>query len=83
MLDTRLHTGSAQVNKCLAKWRPVLSSSWLPRKLRLNIVETTRRQACLWSSSVWTTVKAQRGNIASWSAGMVANVIGMENHGWK
>ena len=30
---------SAQANKCLAKWRPVLSSSWLPRMLRLNIVK--------------------------------------------
>ena len=29
---------SAQANKCLVKWRPVLSSSWPPRKLRLNIV---------------------------------------------
>ena len=31
---------SAQANTCLAKWRPVLSSSWLPKKLRLNIVKT-------------------------------------------
>ena len=31
--------GSAQANKCVAKWRPVLSSSWLPRLLRLNIVK--------------------------------------------
>ena len=31
----------AQANKCMAKWRPVLSSSWLPRLLRLNIVKTT------------------------------------------
>ena len=30
---------SAQANTCLAKWRTVLSSSWLPRELRLNIVE--------------------------------------------
>ena len=29
---------SAQANKWLAKWRALLSSSWLPRKLRLNIV---------------------------------------------
>ena len=35
---------SAQANKCLAKWRPVLKSSWLPRMLRLNIVKTTMWQ---------------------------------------
>ena len=30
---------SAQANKCMAKWRLVLSSSWLTRLLRLNIVK--------------------------------------------
>ena len=30
---------SAKANKCMTKWRPVLSSSWLPRLLRLNIVK--------------------------------------------
>ena len=28
---------SAQANKCMAKWRPVLSSSWLPWLLRSNL----------------------------------------------
>ena len=51
---------TAQANKCLAKGKLVLNSSWLPRLLRLNIVKTTMWQAFLWSSSVWTTVKAQR-----------------------
>ena len=51
---------SAQANQCMAKWRPVLSSSWVPRLLRLNIVFSTMWQAFLWSSSVCTTVKAQR-----------------------
>ena len=73
---------SAQANKCMAKWRPVLSSSWLPRLLRLNIVKTTMWQAFLWCSSVWTTVKAQRDKIASWSARMVANVIGVKRPPW-
>ena len=50
---------SAQANKCLAKWRPVLKSSWLPRMWRLNIVKTTMWQAFLWISSVWTAVKGQ------------------------
>ena len=67
---------TAQANKCRAKWKLVLSSPWLPRLLRLNIVKTTMWQAFLWSSSVWTTVKAQRDKIASWSARMVANVVG-------
>ena len=58
---------SAQANKCMAKWRPVPSSSWLPRLSRLNIVKTAMWQAFLWSSSVWTTVKAQRDKIANWS----------------
>ena len=34
-------------------------------------------QSFLWSSSVWTTVKAQRDKTASWSARMVANVVGV------
>ena len=68
---------SAQANK-----QPVLNSSWLPRMLRLNIVKTTVWHAFLWSSSVWTTVKAQRDQIASWSARMVANVIGVKKPPW-
>ena len=39
-------------------------------------------QAFLWSSSVWTTVKTQRDKIASWSARMVANVIGVKRPPW-
>ena len=69
---------SAPANKCMAKWRPVLKSSWLSRLLRLNIEKTTMWQAFLWRSSVWTTVKAQRDKIASWSARMVANVVGVK-----
>ena len=69
---------TAQAHKCLAKWRLVLKSSWLPRLLRLSVVKTTMWQAFLWSSSVWTTVKAERDKIASWSARMVANVIGVK-----
>ena len=41
-------------------------------------VKTTVWQAFLWSSSVWTTVTAQRDKIASWCARMVANVVGMK-----
>ena len=62
--------------------QPVLNSSWLPRMLRLNIVKRTMWHAFLWSSSVWTTVKAQRDQIASWSARMVANVIGVKKPPW-
>ena len=69
---------TAQANKCRAKWKLVLNSPWLPRLLRLNIVKTTMWQTFLWSSSVWTTVKTQRGKIASWSARMVANVVGVK-----
>ena len=69
---------TAQANKCRAKWKLVLNSPWLPRLPRLNIVKTTMWQAFLWSSSVWTTVKAQRDKIASWSARMVANVVGVK-----
>ena len=42
---------TAQANKCLAKWRTVLRSSWLPRVLRLDIVKTTVWQAFHWSAS--------------------------------
>ena len=50
---------TAQANTCLAKWRQVLNSPWLPRRLRLDIVKSTVWQALLWSSSVWTTIKAR------------------------
>ena len=73
---------SAQSNSCMAKWRPILSSSWLSSLLRLNIVKSTMWQAFLWSSSVWTTVKAQRDKIASWSARVVVNVIGVKRPPW-
>ena len=33
----------AQANKCLAKWRLVLNSSWLPRLMRLNVVKQCGR----------------------------------------
>ena len=69
---------TAQANKCRAKWKLVFNSPWLPRLLRLNIIKTTMWQAFFWSSSVWTTVKAQRDKIASWSARMVANVVGVK-----
>ena len=39
-------------------------------------------QAFRWSSSVWTTVKAQRDKVASWGARMVANVIGVKKPPW-
>ena len=54
----------------MTRWRPVLSSSWLPRLLRLNNVKTTMWQAFLWSSSVWTTVKTQRDKFASYDIGV-------------
>ena len=54
---------SAQANKCLAKWRLVLNSSWHPRLMRLNIAKTSMWQACFWSSSVSTTIKAQRDKL--------------------
>ena len=69
---------TAQANKCMAKWRPVLSSSWLPRLLRLNIVKTTMWQAFFWSSSVWTTVKAQRDKNCELEC-----EDGGERHGWN
>ena len=74
---------SAQANQCQGKCETFFcKSSWLTRMLRLNIVKTTMWQAFLWSSSVWTTVKAQRDKIASWSARMVANVIGVKKPPW-
>ena len=75
MRVARSHTGPPKQTSALAKWRTVLRSSWLPRKLHLGIVKSTIWQAFLWSSSVWTTAEAHRDKIASWSARMVANVI--------
>ena len=54
---------SAQANKCLAKWRTVSSSSWLPRKLLLNSVKSDIGES------------SKRQELESWSARMVANVI--------
>ena len=36
----------------------------------------------LWSSSVWTTVEAQRDKVSSSSARLVANVIGVKKPPW-
>ena len=44
--------------------------------------KTTMWQAFLWSASVWTTIKTQRDKISSWSARMVANVIGVKKPPW-
>ena len=44
---------TAQANKCPARWKLVLNSSWLPRSLRLNIVKTA-----MWQAVLWRTVKA-------------------------
>ena len=57
---------TAQANNCLAKWRPVLRPSWLPRMLRLSVVKTTTWQAFLWSSSVWTTETKLRVGVQGW-----------------
>ena len=75
MRVTRSHTGPPKQTSALAKWRTVLRSSWLARKLLLGIVKSTFWQAFLWSSSSWTTAEAHRDKMASWSARMVANVI--------
>ena len=48
---------TAQANKCMTKWRPVLRSTWLPRMMRLNIAKTSMWQAFLWSSSVWDDIE--------------------------
>ena len=53
-----------------------------PRCVALEHCKTTMWQAFLWSSSVWTTVKAQRDKIASWSARMVANVMVVKKPPW-
>ena len=72
----RTQNSSSQQMPC--KMETCVEFSWLPRLLRLNIVKTTMWQAFFWSSSVWTTVKAQRDKIASWSARTVANVVGVK-----
>ena len=42
---------SVQANKCLAKWRHVLSSSWLPRKLRFwTTVKAQRDKIASWGA---------------------------------
>ena len=76
------HT-TAQANKCRAKWKLVLNSPWLPRLIvAAEHVKTTMWRVFLWSARVWTTVKAQRDKIASWSARMVANVVGVKRPPW-
>ena len=77
MQDMRSHTEQLKPTNVVQNGN-LLNSPWLPRLLRLNIVKTTMWQAFFWSSSVWTTVKAQRDKIASWSARMVANVVGVK-----
>ena len=66
---------TAQANKCRAKCKLVLNSPWLPKLFRLNIIKTTMWQAFLWSSN---DGQGTGDKIASWSARMVANVVGVK-----
>jgi hypothetical protein len=62
----------AQADKCFAKWRGVLTNPCVSLKRRLAILPSTVWNAFLWSASTWTTTKAQRAQIASWGARIVA-----------
>ena len=74
---------SAPADKCLAKWRLVLSSSWLPRMLRLNTVKNYNVAGfSLEFERLDDKSKLKEPKIASWSARMVANVIGVKKPPW-
>ena len=65
----------AQADKCFAKWRSILTNPNVALRRRLAILPSTVWNALLWSASTWTTTKAQRAQLGSWSARVVARVV--------
>jgi hypothetical protein len=64
----------AQADKAYAKWKGVLANPNVPREARLKMLPSTIWSSLLWSASTWNTTKAQRKQLASWSARLVAKV---------
>ena len=64
----------AQANKAYAKWREVLTCPWIPKAQHIKLLPKTVWSSLLWSSSTWTTTKAQRARLSSWSARLVSRV---------
>jgi hypothetical protein len=70
----------AQADKAYAKWKSVLTNSLVSRKARLSLLPATIWSSLLWSASTWNTTKAQRNQLASWSARLVAKVAKVRRH---
>jgi hypothetical protein len=78
----------AQANKAYAKWKEILTCPWIPKAQRLKLLPKTVWSSLLWSSSTWTTTKAQRDKLATWSARLVSRVARirraptLDDHQW-
>jgi hypothetical protein len=70
----------AQADKSFAKWRGVLTNSLVTLKARLSLVPATIWSSLLWSASTWNATKAQRSQLASWSARLVAKIAKVKRH---
>ena len=70
----------AQADKSFAKWRGVLTNSMVSPKARLNLLPAAIWSSLLWSASTWNTTKAQRAQLDSWSARLVAKVAKVRRH---
>ncbi|CAE8618348.1 unnamed protein product [Polarella glacialis] len=64
----------AQANKAFAKWKEVLTCSWIPKAQRIKLLPKSVWSSLLWSSSTWATTKVQRAGLDSWSARLVSRV---------
>ncbi|CAE8637304.1 unnamed protein product [Polarella glacialis] len=64
----------AQANKAFAKWKEVLTCSWIPKAQHIKLLPKSVWSSLLWSSSTWTTTKVQRTGLDSWSARLVSRV---------
>jgi hypothetical protein len=71
----------SQADKCFAKWRGALTCSHVSLKRRLALLPSTVWNALLWSASTWSLTKAQRSQLASWSARVVAKVAKVRRRG--
>ena len=78
----------AQANKAYAKWKEILTCPWIPKAQQIKLLPKTVWSSLLWSSSTWTTTKAQRDKLASWSARLVSRVTrfrrapALDDHQW-
>ena len=82
MQDMRSHRSLVKAKNCLAKWRPVLKSSWFHRILRLNIVKSITWQVFLLEFERLDDDQGPKKQNCLELRKMVANGLGVKKAPW-